>query len=83
MKIGKWTISIFKDEIDTDKLVKDARDKALQECIDVCKSWRPGVEKSHAEASLKGNFTYAGQLNLIDLCVQRIEEKITGKRKWS
>ncbi len=81
--LGKLHISFCWDHIDIEKQKKEARDQAFREAIEVCKMWQKEVESTFETERLKGNFTSVGKLNLLALCVQRIEEKITGVRKWS
>jgi hypothetical protein len=63
--------------------LKEERDKALNEAITVCDMWKKEVEIEFDREKLKGNLSSYGKINILDLCIQRIKEKITGVREWS
>lgn len=68
--------------MDITHLLKAERNKALQEAIDVCNMWKAEEEINFQRESKQGNLTSFGKINLLNLCIQRIEEKITGVRRW-
>ena len=69
------TLKITRDNDELQRLLKAERNKALQEAIDVCEMWKKDCEKE------KELHAY-GKVNILGLCIQRIEEKITGVRRW-
>lgn len=64
-------------------LLKAERNKALQEAIDVCEMWKKECKLDlDREQKEYGTMYGFGKINILSLCVQRIEEKITGVRRW-
>lgn len=69
--------------VDIAHLLKAERNKALQEAIDVCEMWKKECNADlDREKKEKGTLTGYGKVNILNLCIQRIEEKITGVRRW-
>ena len=63
---------------------KEARNEAFREAIAICEMWKQSCEMELAEEKrVHGTMNSYGKINLMDLCIQRIEEKITGVRRWS
>lgn len=83
MKIKTKNYNLGLPRVPTKAMLKQVRDGALQEAIDVINMWKADCEKDFAKHSKHGDLRDFGKINLLDLCIQRIREKIEGFRRWS
>lgn len=83
MKIKTKNFNMNMPTVPTKAILKQVRDDALQEAVDICKSWKDELEKDFKRNSRSGDFGDFGRVNLLDLCIQRIREKIEGLRKMN
>jgi hypothetical protein len=84
MKIGRFVISFSREEVDIEKIKKEARDQAFREALVEIRTWQKSAIKTFEKRrDEEKDYSWFGVINLFDLCIQRVSEKIDGVRRWS